>query len=177
MGVTPKYSAKAVFFDSTKRVVIDRNEIDIYRSKGKLKLPEHITRFDSQHEFRVYLELCRMYGQGKVSRQFPVKIFPPGYCYPKGKNWKVDFYIDRDSSRFGSSVFVEAKGAFLPEFAHTLANLELIDHRAFRRLIIVFSRSIPIENKVIKALLNSDYGQNLLTLKELEQLTHLPLPL
>jgi hypothetical protein len=176
MRATPKYKAKAVFFDSIKRVVIDRNEIDKYRPGGKLKLPDGITRFDSQHEFKVYLELCRMYGQERVSRQHPVQIIPPGYCYPKGKNWKIDFYIDRDPTRFGSSLFVEAKGAFLPEFAHTLASFEQKNAHAFEKLIIVFGGIMPSYNKVVKALLDSDYGQNLLTLEELKQLSHLPLP-
>jgi hypothetical protein len=177
MRAAPKYKAKAVFFDSIKRVVIDRDEINKYRLEGRLKLPEHITRFDSQHEFRVYLELCRMYGEGKILRQHPVEIFFPGLCYPKGKTWKVDFAITESVYYPEIFQYVEAKGAFTLEFAYTLATLEQTGLRVFDDLYIVFNRSIPTENKVIKALSNSNFGHRLLTLKEIEQLTHLPLPL
>lgn len=177
MTITPKYKAKAVFWHTEWETVLDKSSLEEYRSKNRLKLPEHVFRFDSQHEFKVYLELCRMYGADKVVRQYPVQVIPPGYCYPKGKSWKIDFYIGRESTCFGSSLFVEAKGFFLPEFAHNLASFEQKNINAFKKLIIVFGNSIPIENKVVKALLNSEYGQNLLTLKELEQLSHLPLPL
>jgi hypothetical protein len=177
MRATPKYKAKAVFFDSIKRVVIDRDEIDKYRPEGRLKLPEHITRFDSQHEFRVYLELCRMYGADRIIRQFPVRIFSPGYCYPKGKIWKVDFAVTNLKPHNGICHYVEAKGAFLPEFAYTLATLEQSDPVVFDRLYIIFGHSIPIENKVVRSLFNSNFGYQLLTLKEIEQLAHLPLPL
>jgi hypothetical protein len=177
MTTTPKYKAKAVFWDTEKQGVVDSLTIQRYRTKGRLKLPDTITRFDSQHEFKVYLELCRMYGTEKVFSQFPVQIISPGWCYPRGKNWKIDFSIAGSQPYFGSSHFVEAKGAFLPEFAHTLASFEEGNDEAFRKLIIVFGNSIPKDNKVVKALLESEYAQNLLTLKELKQLTHLPSPL
>jgi hypothetical protein len=174
MTVAPKYKAKAVFWDLDKSTVVDKSEIERYREKGRLKLPDHVARFDSQHEFKVYLELCRMYGQEKIYRQYSTEVIPAGYCYPKGKNWKIDFSIANERPYLGTSHFVEAKGAFLPEFAHTLANFELLNDKAFGKLIIIFGNSIPIESKVIKALLDSEYAQNLLTLKELKQLSRLP---
>jgi hypothetical protein len=177
MVTTPKYKAKHVFWDREKQIVVDSIDIERYRIKTCLKLPGAIVRFDSQHEFKVYLELGRMYGSNKVIRQFPVEIIPPGYCYPKGKNWKIDFAITSEHAYCGYSRLVEAKGAFLPEFASTLASFEQIHDSDFGKLIIVFPNSIPKDNKVVKALLKSEYAQNLLTLKELKQLTQLPLPL
>jgi hypothetical protein len=176
MRATPKYKAKAVFFDSIKRVVIDSNEIDKYRTKGRVKLPDGITRFDSQHEFKVYLELCRMYGERRVIRQYPIELITPGVCYPKGKVWKVDFAVTSFAPRDRNIHFVEAKGAFLTEFGYTLVNLEITQPDIFAKLCIIFSRSIPTESRVVKDLFNSNYGQNLLTLEELKQLTHLPSP-
>jgi hypothetical protein len=177
MTTTPKYKAKAVFWDTEKQTVIDKSEVERYRVKNRLKLPNTIARFDSQHEFKVYLELCRMYGADRVIRQFPVEIFPKGICYPKGKHWKVDFAIKSNGRLPTIFAFVEAKGAFLPEFAHTLAALEWSEPDVFNSLIVVFGNSIPTENKVITSLLNSDFNCRLLTFKELQGSCYLPSPL
>lgn len=177
MVTTPKYKAKAVFWDTERQTVIDKSEVEKYRLKGNLKLPRTITRFDSQHEFKVYLELCRMYGVDKVIRQFPVEIFPKGICYPKGKYWKVDFAIKSNGRLPTIFAFVEAKGAFLPEFAYTLAALEWSEPTVFNSLIVVFGNSIPTKNKVITSLLNSDFDCRLLTFKELQESCYLPSPL
>lgn len=123
MTTTPKYKAKAVFWHTEWKMVLDKSNLEEYRSKNRLKLPDNVFRFDSQHEFKVYLELCRMYGTDRVIRQYPVEIIPPGYCYPKGKTWKVDFAIKNVGQLPTVFALVEAKGFFLPEFAYTLALL------------------------------------------------------
>lgn len=171
--MTTKYSAKHVYWDAKKQVVLNVHDVEIYRCKGKLRLPSHYYRFDSQHEFKVYLELCRMYGESNVERQYPVKILPKGKCYPKGLTWKVDFTVC--SKEKGQNLFynVEAKGLFLPEFGKTLAMLEQCEPVDFKSLRIVFPNKIPTENKVVKALSKSDFASNLLTLKDLKQLTEL----
>jgi hypothetical protein len=177
MKTTPKYKAKPVFWDTKQEIVIDSSEVGKYRVKNRLKLPEHITRFDSQHEFKVYLELWRMYGGHRIKRQYPIEVIPSGRCYPKGKHWKVDFAITTSWSNPEISHYVEAKGALLPEFVNTLVQLEIAQSTIFENLCVVFGRSIPAENKVIKTLLNQYFTPYFCTLEELEQLTHLPLPL
>ena len=174
MANKAKYKAKPVFWDSELRFVLGSNLIDSFRHKGRLKLPKQIIRFDSQHEFKVYLELCRMYGAERVGRQFRAEIIPPGYCYPNGKNWKIDFAVSGETSFSGLTHYVEAKGAFLPEFAHTLASFEAHDPVYFERLIVVFTNAIPKNNKIIESLLDSPFKKNLLTLEELKQLKTLP---
>ena len=119
-----KYKSRCVYWDLTKQVVIDPQDIKVYRQQGRLKLPNHLIRFDSVHEYKVYLELCRIYGANRIIRQYQLDILPPCFCYPKGKKWRVDFAILSSTSQGGYFCFVEAKGAFLPEFAHTLACLE-----------------------------------------------------
>ena len=171
--MTTKYRANHVYWDAKKQVVLNIHDIEIYRCNGKLKLPTSYYRFDSQHEFRVYLELCRMYGEENVERQYPVKVLPPSKCYPKGLTWKVDFTVyfkKKDLSFFHN---IEAKGIFLPEFGKTLAMLEQHNSMNFHRTKIVFPNKIPTENKVVKALSKTDFALNLLTLKELKQLTEL----
>ncbi|PSB11101.1 hypothetical protein C7B62_06635 [Pleurocapsa sp. CCALA 161] len=172
MRTTPKYKSKVVFFDTDKQIVIDSSEVERYRNKARLRLPENITRFDSQHEFKVYLELCRIYGADRIVRQYPIELIPPGQCYPKGKTWKVDFAIKDADKREALTTLVEAKGALMPEFISTLAHLEVNEPDAFEDLVVVFSRSIPTDNKVIKSLLNKTYAPQFYTLKELEQSTH-----
>ncbi|MGL5074356.1 MAG: hypothetical protein ACRDBG_00750 [Waterburya sp.] len=177
MTTTPKYKAKAVFWDTEKETVIGKSEVERYRVQNRLKLPDNIARFDSQHEFKVYLELCRMYGADRVIRQFPVKIFLKSDCYPRGKTWKVDFAIKSAGQLATIANYVEAKGAFLPEFATTLAVLEWSEPDVFSNLVIVFSGSLPLENRMVCSLLNSNSDCRLLTLKELQRLFYLPSPL
>lgn len=175
MKTTPKYKAKAVFWDTKREIVIDNSAVEKYRAKNRLKLPDHITRFDSQHEFKVYLRLCWMYGEHRIKRQYPIEVIPPGRCYPKGKCWKVDFAITTAWAVPKISHYVEAKGALLPEFVNTLVQLEISQPNVFKNLSVVFSRSIPTENKVIHSLLNQFHVPYFCTLEELEQLAHLPL--
>lgn len=177
MATTLKYKAKAVFFDREKRIVIDPAEVCQYRAGKRLNLPSHIIRFDSQHEFGVYLELCRMYGAGRVVRQFPIQIYQPGCCYPKGKMWKVDFAILTGGVSRTPFAFVEAKGAFLPEFGFTLAALEQLHPRLFGDLYIVFGASIPVRNEIVSSLFKTEADYRLFTLKEMKCLQYLPSPL
>ncbi len=174
MSKTPKFKAKPVFWDTKDKVVRSEIDIEIYRCNGKLKLPEHIWRFDSQHEFKVYLELVRIFGAYRIKRQIPISLLPPRRCYPNGKTWKVDFAIDNGIASNEWTHFVEAKGAFLPEFATTLAILEDKDSWAFDNLFVIFNGKPPATNRVIKSLLKTDFKDHLLSLKELEQLTKLP---
>jgi len=174
MSKNPKYKAKYVFWDSLNRCVIAVAKAEEYRVNGRLKLPKHIYRFDSQHEFKVYLELVRIYGVSRVQRQYRLLVIPPCSCYPQGKYWKVDFVIRRNEPFMGISHFVEAKGIFLPEFICTLTHLEREDQDVFARTRIVFGSSIPKESKVVRSLLKTNFAKNLLTLKELKHLDKLP---
>lgn len=177
MVAIPKYKAKAVYYDSNKRVVMPKGIVEEYRTPRGLRLPDGVFRFDSQHEFKVYLELCRIYGADGIIRQRRVEIYPSGLCYPKGKTWKIDFAIRNNDPYDPIAHYVEAKGAFLPEFAHTLASLERVDYDVFHSLYLVFPDSIPSGNRIIRSLMNSNYKHHLLTLEELSCLQHLPSPL
>lgn len=174
MARTPKYKAKAVYWDSRNRTVVNPVLVERYRIEGKLRLPNHIWRFDSTHEFKVYLELVRMYGERRIERQVSIGIIPKCTCYPNGKKWRVDFVITK--SRVNKQIYclVEAKGAFLPEFASVLVNLEKEDIEKFKRTFIVFPGKIPNKNLVVKALLRSFFSKNLITLKDLRALKELP---
>ena len=174
MPKTPKFKAKPVFWDTKDKVVRSGIDIEIYRCHGKLKLPEHIWRFDSQHEFKVYLELVRIFGADRIKRQHLLTIIPRGKCYPNGKNWKVDYAILSDFEHIEYSHFVEAKGAFLPEFATTLALVEDKEPWAFDNLFVIFNAKPPANNRVIKSLLKTDFKDHLLSLKELEKSNQLP---
>ncbi len=174
MSKTPKFKAKPVFWDTKDKVVRSGIDIEIYRCDGKLKLPEHIWRFDSQHEFRVYLELVRIFGVDRIERQCSVPLFPPGKCYPNGKVWRCDFAVYNNRSRDKITHLIEAKGAFLPEFATTLALVETKEPWFFNKLSVIFNGNPPTKNRVIKSLLKTDFKDHLLSLKELEKLTKLP---
>ena len=176
MGRQPKYKARFVYWDSLKRVVINKFDAEAILRQNNRKLPKHIWRFDSQHEFKVYLELVRIFGADRIERQYHVNLFFPGKCYPNGKTWKCDFAIDNSPNKDEWTHFVEAKGAFLPEFATTLALVEDKETEIFDNLFIVFNGKPPLKNRVIKSLLKTDFKDHLLSLKELEKLTTLPCP-
>ena len=171
--MTVKYQAKYVYYDLSKRVVLSSSDVEIWRYKGTLKLPKRIVRFDSQHEFKVYLELCRMYGFSKVHLQVPIEIIPSCYCYPKGKRWKVDFAIKNHRFYDAYEHYVEAKGACLAEFTTVLTQVENHSPAVFDRLTLVFSRKIPTKNKVIGSLLKSPFAERIITLKQLKEIPDL----
>lgn len=165
-----KFRSRYVFWDLNKCTLVNKHDIEIYRCHGKLKLPPYIARFDSQHEFKVYLQLCRLFGADRIIRQYPIDIIPPGCCYPKGKTWRVDFAIIGSKDRESYSYFIEAKGAFLPEFSQTIAFLEAHSISDFEKLKIVFIGKLPEKSKVIKSLLKGKFKDNLLTLNQLKKL-------
>lgn len=165
-----KYSAKYVYWDTQKQVVLPPSDIEIHRYNGRLKLPKHIVRFDSHHEFRVYIELCRMYGSKCISRQYKVKTIEPCTCYPTGKYWKVDFAVSLPGSMFFYDYLIEAKGVITSEFINNLVLIEQTGFEAFESLYIVFPHIVPANNKVIKALQNNGWEQRLFTFKQFRQL-------
>jgi hypothetical protein len=165
-----KYGSKPVYWNDIHNRVLDLEEIESYRFKGKLKIPASISRFDSTHEFLVYRELVRIYGEERVFRQVPLEIVRPSHCYPKGKAWKVDFAIAElvwGDKHIKS--YVEAKGAFLPEFGYVLSALEELHPTSFLKLKIIFGNEIPRSNKIISALMRSSFSRNIFTLKELKE--------
>lgn len=166
----PKYKAKPVYWDSETRVVTSSSFVSSFKRKGKLKLPKHIWRFDSQHEFRVYIELIRMYGAERILRQYPIEVLPPSLCYPKGKKWRADFVVVSLRSGILVESVVEAKGLFLPEFASILACLESSDKKLFDRTVIVFPSSIPTNVTMVKSLSLIDDSIRLCTLRHLKKL-------
>jgi len=170
---TPKYKAKPVFWDSRQRIVVSPETASIIRKHDKSKDYDHIWRFDSTHEFKVYLELVRICGKEKVVRQHPLCIIPRSYCYPSGKTWRVDFAIVNHLAIGGYSHYIEAKGAFLPEFTAVLSSLEQNDRTAFDRVHIVFTDKIPSTNRVLNALKKGWESSRLITLKQLEESTRL----
>lgn len=174
MVATKKNTAKPVFYNLKSQTVLTFEYVERYRENGKLKLPKDIHKFDSTHEFKVYLHLIRMYGVRRVMLQHRIPVVPKGLCYPGGKNWRVDFAINNYPNLHRIDYIVEAKGIFTTEFAYTLALLEQNDPESFSKLRVVFCKTLPTKNRIITALLKTDYRENLLTLSELKQLQRLP---
>ena len=169
-----KYRAKHVYWDSIKQVVVTKEAAKVPCRNNTWEMPSHIYRFDSVHEFKVYLELVRMHGAENVLRQHKVSIIKPGVCYPNGKTWRVDFAIRYKQTYNYTHHLVEAKGAFLPEFASVLSRLEDNQNDLFWRTRIIFPGKLPEKNRLVNALLKSDFRKNLISLKELEKLSELP---
>ena len=174
MASTPKYKSVPVYWNSRDNTVLNPDAIAAYRNQKVTAIPRHIWKFDSQHEFKVYLQLVRMYGAKRIKRQYKLHVVKPGICYPNGKTWKADFIIKDLYHPNGIYRVVEAKGLFLPEFANTLVQLETNLPLLFKKTIIVFSQSIPLEKRVVKALWNSELCDNLITLPQLKKLEVLP---
>lgn len=172
--VANKYQAKHVYWNLDKQIVESWQNVSRYRKNGKLYLPKHLTRFDSQHEFKVYLELCRMYGDSKVSRQVAEEIIPESFCYPKGKKWKIDFAVEYSKWGWSATHWIEAKGAITSEFINNLAWLEHFAEHVFCHLYIIFPNKLPTTNKIINNLINVGWERNIFTLYELKQLDRLP---
>ena len=172
MSTKLKYGSKPVVWDLTRECVVSSNNLEIYRKGGKLKLLNGLVKFDSTHEFKVYLELIRIYGAKRVDLHYPIEAIPKGQCYPNGKTWKVDFAIRRNSLYPKHICYVEAKGIFTTEFTYTLAFLEQTNYTAFKNLFVVFPSKMPERNRVVKNLLRSSCSSNLLTLNQLKQTKH-----
>ena len=173
MAIKLKYGSRPVYWDLTKRCVVDRSKLEIYRKGGKLKLPNEVVKFDSTHEFKVYLELIRIYGLERINLHYPIETIPKGQCYPNGKTWKVDFAIKHKDYVDEIVCYVEAKGLLTTEFTYTLATLEQTNYKAFRTLFVVFPSKIPKQNKIVKNLLDSFCSSNILTLSQLKKTNYL----
>lgn len=163
-----KYSACKVHWHSDRKCVLSSLDLERVKDPKTSKLPKNIITFDSRHEFRVWLELCKIYGEHRVLLQTPIEIIPPGSCYPRGKKWKADFAIIDDDNRHTISHLVEAKGYVTMEFTFILSLIELHKPFLFERLMIVFPKAIPTDKKIIKNLNQSDFADNLLTFKQLQ---------
>ena len=168
-----KYKSQVVYWNEKDLRIVSSNHVNDYRKKGRLYLPEHISRFDSTLEFNVYLELCRMYSAARVYRQYPITVVPPSYCYPDGRKWRVDFAIRNTFHPQKINLLVEAKGLWLPEFSSVLAFLEQTNIKAFNRLRIVLGKSCSRGNKVAKALAKSDCKHQMLTFDQLKKTSRL----
>lgn len=110
-----------------------------------------------------------MYGTSRINTQVPIAILPPGNCFPNGKKWKVDFTVQHKHKREKTLFLVEAKGVFTREFAYTLGCLEAYAPSLFKDLKLIFPRLIPRKNKVVRNLYDSDWTDNLMTVKQLKQ--------
>ena len=163
-----KFKAKYVYWDSKNQRVIDCYEADKLRFGKQDTLPKHIRRFDSRHEFKVYLELIRIYGIRRIKTQVHINLLPRGLCFPRGKTWKVDFAIVEHYDQSVYCKYVEAKGMITREFVYTLACLEAYKPIIFNNLSLVFTRNIPKDNSVIRALSKTHWNDNLLTLEILQ---------
>lgn len=158
-----KYGSKIVFWDSTNRCVISKEQGDSCREGKRNRLPKHIYRFDSTLEFKVYMKLTQMYSPERVKRQVRLCLVPPGKCCPKGKFWKVDFGITKKSNPKEYEHYVEAKGRITVDFRYTLPMLEYSNPEAFNRLTLVFGSKIPHGNQVISSLLRKDFSSHIYT--------------
>lgn len=166
-----KYKAKAVFWDRIRQITISREEGEKLKSSTTGKLPKYIFRFDSTHEFLVHRELIRIYGEENVFRQYPLKILPPGLCYPYGKTWKVDFLVINRAKMMQKMLYVEAKGILLPETRLTIGCLERYHRKDFEKLRIVFPNALPLENQLVKTISATARHSMLLTLPQLKKAT------
>ena len=164
-----KYSAKYVFWNTNTKTVISSEDANKLRSGKQNKLPGHIRRFDSQHEFKVYLELARIYGYKRVRTQVAISILPPGVCFPRGKQWRIDFAVTEPEDDHVFYAYAEAKGFVTPEFAYTLACLEAYRPSIFNNLVLVFPNTIPVEKSIVKNLSKSHLRNHLMNLKTLKK--------
>lgn len=163
--MTHKYLAKVVFWDSQRLCTIPKEEADSLREPKRKRLPPHIYRFDSSLEFKVYLQLLKLYKPRRIKRQVAVRLIPPGICHPKGKTWRCDFAITHPCDDTKIIKYVEAKGKITPEFRNHLPILEHTNPSVFRSLIIVFGSRIPKDNRVIANLLNQQKQCQILNLR------------
>jgi hypothetical protein len=87
---------------------------------------------------KVYAFLLRHYSPDRVSRQYAIQIMPPSNCYPSGRLWRCDFAIHAPRIDGNKLIrLVEAKGSWLRDFNHILAELELNASKFFDVLDIV----------------------------------------
>ena len=169
-----KYRNKPVYWDTEKRRTVSRAKAEAKKTHGQFRFPKNVLRFASTLEFNVYLELCRMYGADNIHCQYPVPVANPGYLFPKGRTWRVDFAISAIKDSDNITHLVEAKGLWLPEFTYTLALFEQKAPSEFLKLRIVMGTEIPTERRVVASLYDSNFKNNLLVYEDLKQLRNLP---
>ena len=170
MAVKNKYKAKPVYYDLVHNNVVSHLEIESYRIKGKLNTPPWIHRFDSQHEFKVYLKLVDMYEPEAVQLQIPILLFPKSFCHPNGKYWKVDFMVTNPKNLLEVLFYVEAKGIITKEFEFILSVLEHHDPDTFTNLHLVFPNKLPTNNRLLKSIQKTDFSQRIYTRPQFNRL-------
>ena len=106
-----KYKAQIVYYSPSKDRQLTKNEILAYKSYGINSDFADAIKFDSYHEYKVYLTLRNSYIISEVIPHFPIEILSKKdklACFPTGKRWAVDF-IARGHHK-ETLMLVEAKG-------------------------------------------------------------------
>lgn len=168
-----KYRAKGVYWLLSEQRCLSLEESNWYK---KNKQFNDIAYFASLFELKVYQTLIEMFGFNNVIRQYPLYILPKGRCYPKGKQWVIDFAIKSNHYHKRPLMLIEAKGYPTDSFLSNLALLEAVNPAVFRQLTIVFDRNIPSHRMITnlrKTNHQSDFGKVLLLDEFVERYTPL----
>ena len=139
-----KYKAKLVYYSPSKNRQLTKNEIQAYKSYGINSGFADAIKFDSYHEYKVYLSLRNSYIISEVIPHPKIEILSKKdklACFPTGKRWAVDF-IARGHHK-ETLMLVEAKGVITQEFPFILAMLEKYHRELFGKLWLVFPNRIP----------------------------------
>lgn len=114
--------------------------------------------FDSVLEYKVYLSLCKKYGEKYITRQFQVPILPKNAFFP-ALTWKVDFVA---WSAEGVLLF-EAKGEWLlhdnfalSDFKKLLRLLQITQPEYFKKLVLVSDTEWLIPGTELKVISFND---------------------
>ena len=160
-----KYNARSFYYDPLKDNILLQTE-----GRGRPAMEEdarkHCIFFASEHEFQVYQTLRTKFASAAISTQYAVPILPRCECYPKGKTWTVDFAVFHPSIRKTPMMLVEAKGHPTEGFKYQLALLNLSQPELFKKLMIVFSNSVPLSIDIFRNLSRNGCKDRLLTLAE-----------
>ncbi len=167
-----KYKAAPVYFCSRQNRQLTPNEIKIYKASGNKSDFTDVIRFESQHEYKVYLVLRNSYLFSEISPQYQVEILPPkdSACFPTGKRWQVDFLAKGQHKE--PLMLVEAKGLITRDFPLILAMFENFNQELFSKLWLVFDR-IPKHNQLVKNLLHRQNKPNIPRIVTLSQFQRL----
>lgn len=153
-----KYGAKGVYWNISQRRCLSKEEVRSYRSRNK-KSSNDLLYFASRFELNVYQHLIDLFGFHAVICQYPISLFPPGQCYPKGKQWRIDFAIKPNRCTKEPLMLIEAKGLPTEAFLTNLATLEALHPHLFNSLYLLFDKIIPQKNKVISNLLKARHSK------------------
>ena len=139
-----KYNAQGVYWNCNERREPTHKELSHYLSLGKYQRTKvnDIVYFASRFELELYLELIGIFGFNYVIHQYSIPLFPEGRCYPRGRNWTIDFAIKKPREK-SLLMLVESKGYPTEAFLSNLATLEAVDPLLFSKLTIVFRSDIP----------------------------------